>query len=156
MGFQVVEADWNDLGARLNAGTVHAAYLNPAAVAAFQLHLMMKNMLSTNIAPIMGGMLINQHTWRRIGALDPRYQQELLRVTRQMTAEFDSTMQRTVDDAVRTMSRAGLKVNEPSPTQEQLWYAEMEKAAPSIVGSVLDRDLYNRINAILARHRSGR
>ena len=155
MGFQMVEADWGDLGARINAGTVQAVYLNPPAVAAFQLHTTLRNMHSMNIAPVMGGIVINQVTWRRIGNLDPSYQQELLSVTRRLADEFDSTFSRTVDDAVRTMTRAGLRVNESSPAQEQIWYNEMERAAPSIVGSILDRDMYNRISAILARHRGG-
>jgi len=89
MGFQMVEADWTDLGTKLNAGAVSAAYMNPAATAAYQLHLMMRNMMSTNVAPVMGGIVMNQVTWRRIGELNPRYQQELLSATRRIAAEFD-------------------------------------------------------------------
>ncbi|MDR1804356.1 MAG: TRAP transporter substrate-binding protein DctP, partial [Treponema sp.] len=60
MGFQIIESDWTDVGNKLNAGTVSSAYQNPAAVAAFQLHTMLKNMMSTNIAPVLGGIVINQ------------------------------------------------------------------------------------------------
>jgi TRAP-type C4-dicarboxylate transport system substrate-binding protein len=156
MGFQIFEADWNDVGSRLNAGTVTAIYNNPAAVAAFQLHTMLRNMLSTNIAPVVGGIVMNQVTWRRIGELNPRYQQELLAATRRIAEEFDATLQRTVTDAVQTMSRAGLRVNRPTPAQEQLWYNELEQALPGLLGSVYDRDLFNRINNVLIRHRAGR
>ena len=156
MGYQVVDSDWVDVGQRLATGQVQAIYNNPAAVAAFQLNAYMRNMLSLNLAPVMGGIIINQQTWRRIGALDPGYQQSLVRATRQITAELDSSMQRTVNDAINAMGREGLAVNSPSPSQEQLWYNEVERALPGLLGTIYDRTLYQRINTILARFRSTR
>ena len=154
MGFQIIESDWTDVGNKLNAGTVSAAYQNPAAVAAYQLHTMLKNMMSTNIAPVLGGIVINQLTWKKIGDLNPRFQQELLRTTRSIATEFDGSIQKTVSDAVQTMTRAGLKVNTPSASQEQLWYNEFDRAMPSLLGTTYDRDLYNRISTIVTRVRS--
>jgi TRAP-type C4-dicarboxylate transport system substrate-binding protein len=156
MGFQIVEAEWTDLGTKLNAGTVMASYLNPAAVAAYQLHTMMKNMLTTNIAPVMGGIVINQVTWRKIGELNPKYQQDLLTSTRRIADRFDASLQKTVNDAITTMKRGGLKENKPTAAQEQLWYQEIEKAIPSLLGTVFDRDLYNKISAVVTRVRGGR
>ena len=156
MGFNIIESDWSDVGNKLNAGTVMACYQNPAAIAAYQLHLILKNMLATNIAPVLGGIVVNQVTWRRIGELNPRYQTELLNATRRIADEFDTALQKTVEDAVRTMERAGLKVNRPSAAQEQQWYSEMERVVPTMVGSVFDRELYNKTNEILARYRGGR
>jgi len=153
MGFQMVEADWNDLGMKLNAGTISAAYLNPAATAAYQLHTIMKNMMSTPIAPVMGGIVINQATWRRIGELNPRYQQDLLNATRIIAAEFDKSLQRTVNDAVQTMRRAGLNVNQPTSDQEQLWFDEVQRVIPSLKGTVFDTALYDRIETIVTRFR---
>jgi TRAP-type C4-dicarboxylate transport system substrate-binding protein len=154
MNFQIIESDWTDVGNKLNAGTVNAAYQNPAAVAAYQLHTMLKNMMSTNIAPVLGGIVINQLTWRKIGDLNPRYQTELLRITRSIATEFDASIQKTVSDAVQTMTRAGLKVNTPTPPQEQLWYNEFERVMPSLLGNTYDRDLYNRISTIVTRVRN--
>ena len=153
MGFQIFESDWSDVGTRLNAGVVSACYQNPAAVAAFQLHTILKNMLSVNIAPVLGGIVMNQVTWRKIGELNPRYQAELLSTTRRIAEEFDTSLQRTVNDAIQTMSRAGLRVNQPTAAQEQLWYTEMERVVPSLLGTAYDRELYNRTNEILARYR---
>jgi TRAP-type C4-dicarboxylate transport system substrate-binding protein len=156
MGFQIFEADWSDVGSRLNAGTVTAIYNNPTAVAALQLHrTSLRHMMSTNIAPVVGGIVLNDVTWRRIGELNPRYQQELLNATRRIAAEFDATLRRTESDAIQTMTRAGLRVNNPTPAQEQLWFNEIEQALPALIGNPYDRDLYQRITNILARHRSG-
>jgi len=157
MGFQIFETDWTDVGTRLNAGTITAIYNQPAAVAAFQLHRMAGNMLQINVAPVVGGVVMNQITWRRIGELNPRFQQELLTATRRIAAEFDASLQPTVNDAIQVMSRAGLRINQPTPAQEQLWFNEIERAMPSIMGmdNVFDRALYDRITDILARHRAG-
>ena len=156
MGFRVVETDWTDVGPRINSGIIQSLYQNPAAIAAFQLHRELPHMLSTNIAPILGGIVINQVTWRRIGELNPRFQTELLASTRRMAAEFDGTMQRTVDSAIQTMTRAGLRVNRPTAAQHQLWYDDIQRVTPTLLGTTFDRDLYQRIEAILASHRSGR
>ena len=54
------------------------------------------------------------------------------------------------------MSRDGLTVNRPNPAQEAIWNEELSKAIPSLLGTTFDRDLYNRINGVLEKARSGR
>ena len=156
MGYQVVETDWIDVGTKLATGTIQAIYQNPAGVAAFQLHSYLKNMLSVNIAPVLGGMVMNQVTWRKIGSLDPRYQTELLRATRRITEDFDATMNKTVNDAINSMTKDGLKVNRPTQAQEQLWFSDVEKVIPSLLGTTYDRELYQKITDVLTKHRGGR
>jgi TRAP-type C4-dicarboxylate transport system substrate-binding protein len=156
MGFQLIETEITDVGTKLAAGAVMATYQSPAAVAAYQLHTYLKNMLAVNIAPIMGGIVTNQVTWKKIGDLNPRYQQEILRVTRRIAADFDASMQKTINDAVSSMIRDGLKVNRPSAAQEQLWYADVERVIPVLLGTTYDRDLYQKINDVLVKYRSGR
>jgi len=157
MGFQIFETDWTDVGTRLNAGTITAIYNQPAAVAAFQLHRMAGNMLQINIAPVVGGVVMNQITWRRIGELNPRFQSELLTATRRIAEEFDASLPPTVNDAVQVMSRSGLRVNQPTTAQEQLWFNELDRALPSLMGvdALFDQELHNRITSILTRYRAG-
>jgi len=155
MGFQLVDSDWTDVGPKLASGAVAAIYQSPAGVAAYQLQTILKNMMSTNIAPILGGIVINQVTWKRIGDLNPQFQTDLLRSTRRIAADFDATMQKTTSDAINSMTRDGLKINKPSPAQEQLWYNEIEKVIPSLLGTTYDRDLYQKINDILVKYRGG-
>jgi TRAP-type C4-dicarboxylate transport system substrate-binding protein len=156
MGFQIIESDWTEVGNKLNAGTVQAVYQNPAAVAAYQLQSILKNMLSVNIAPILGGIVLNQVTWKKIGDLNPRYQQELIDVTRRIANEFDNSLTKTINDAVTTMKRSGLKENQATAAQEQMWISEVERATSSLIGSTFDRDIYQRVSAILTRVRARR
>jgi TRAP-type C4-dicarboxylate transport system substrate-binding protein len=156
MGYQVVETDWIDVGPKLASGAVLAIYQNPAGVAAYQLHSYLKNMLSINLAPVLGGIVINQVTWKKIAELNPRFQTELLRATRSIAEEFDQSMQKTMTGAVNTMAKEGLKVNKPTPAQEQLWYSDVEKVIPALLSSTYDRDLYQKISSALVKYRGGR
>jgi len=156
MGFPVVETDWNDVGPKLATGAVMACYQNPAGVAAYQLHMYLKNMLSINIAPVLGGIVINQVTWKKIGALNPQYQQDLLNSTRRIAGELDDSMQKTVSSAVSSMVKDGLKINQPSPAQEQQWYSDVERVIPTLLGTTYNRDLYQKINQVLTKFRGTR
>lgn len=156
MGFQIVDADWIDVGQKLATGAVMAVYQSPAGIAAYGIHTTLNNMLTVNLAPILGGIVMNQVTWKKIGELNPRYQTELLRSTRRIAEEFDGTMQKTINDAVTTMSREGLKVNRPTPAQEQLWFDEINRVSPSLMGSTYDRALYQKITDVLIKYRAGR
>jgi TRAP-type C4-dicarboxylate transport system substrate-binding protein len=156
MGFQVVEAGLNDMGQKVATNSIQSVYMAPAGMAAYSLHKELPYMLSTNIAPVLGGIVINQVTWKAIGNLNPRYQQELLRATRQISEKFDRTMQADNNNTLNTMTRAGLKINRPTPAQEQLWYNEVDKVISSLLGSTFDRNLYRKITDILTKYRGGR
>ncbi|MDR2483306.1 MAG: TRAP transporter substrate-binding protein DctP [Treponema sp.] len=153
MGFQVVEAEMTDIGPKLLSGAIGAIYQNPAAVAAFQLHQTLKNMMDMPIAPALGGIAVNRVTWNRIA---PARQQELIRITRRVAANFDSTMSQTVANAITAMSRSGLKVNHITEANQNLWRTEVQKAVPSLLGTVFDRDVYQKIGEVLDRRRNGR
>jgi len=152
MGYNMVEMDFIDLGPKLANNVVNAIYLTPAAIAPLGLHKSLKNMLDIPIAPFLGGIVINRVTWNKIG---PDRQKELVRVTKMMAAEFDASMPKTISNAVLMMQKDGLKINKPTPAQEESWRTEMLKTVPPLIGTTFDRDLYRRINGILDKARSG-
>jgi TRAP-type C4-dicarboxylate transport system substrate-binding protein len=152
MGFQLVDTDIVDVAPKLASGAVNAVYQSPAAVAAYRLHSHLRNMLSINIAPFLGGIVINKVTWERI---NPQYRDQLLRYSRRMAAELDASMQRTSDSALAMMTREGLRVHTPSPAQEQLWTNEVERVMPSLLGRTFDQNIFQKIDAVLRRYRSG-
>ena len=57
---------------------------------------------------------------------------------------------------IKTLGNYGLKVNQLSPQQEQLWYDEIGRAMPGLVGTVFDRKVYERVETILKNYRNGR
>jgi len=156
MGFQVVETALTDMGNKVASGAVQAVYITPSGAAPFQLHTQLKNMLSINIAPIMGGIVINQVTWRRIAAMNPQFQQNIVRITRQVSQELDASMPKLTSDAVNSMSRTGLSVNKPNQAQEQLWYDDLDRSLNNLLGNAYDQNLYQKIQTIVRRERGNR
>jgi TRAP-type C4-dicarboxylate transport system substrate-binding protein len=151
-GYNLVEVDYIDLGPKLANNIVNSVYLTPAAIAPLGLHKSLKNMLDLPIAPFVGGIVMNRVTWNKLG---PDRQRELVKVTQRMAAEFDASMPKTISNAVVMMQRDGLKVNKPSPAQEEIWRTEILKAIPPLIGTTFDRDLYQRIDRILEKARGG-
>ena len=152
MGFQIVESDLVNIGTRLASNMINAIYILPAAVAPMQLHRHLNNMLNIPIAPIMGAIVMNRVTWNTLSA---DHQRQIVRTAQRVAVEFDNSMPRTETEAITSMSRYGLTVNRLTQVQDDLWRREMDKTMPSLVGSIFDRDIYQRMNVILERARSG-
>ncbi|MCL2044646.1 MAG: TRAP transporter substrate-binding protein DctP [Treponema sp.] len=153
MRFNLVEADNLELGQRLASDMINAIYQIPLAVAPLRLHRSVPHMLDLPIAPVLGGIVINRVTWDKIS---PEHQRAITNVTQRIVAEFDATLPRANANALAMMRRDGLTVNQLNGTQEAQWRTLVETAMPSLLGAMYDRDIYNRINVILARIRSGR
>jgi len=153
MGFQLVEADIINIGTRLASNMINAIYMIPAAIAPMQMHRSLNHMLDLPIAPIMGALVINRVTWNK---LSPAHQKEILNITRKTALDFDVSMARTETNAISSMGRDGLHVNKPSNEQRNIWQSDLDKSLPSLIGPIFDRELYNKIDEILVKTRSGR
>jgi TRAP-type C4-dicarboxylate transport system substrate-binding protein len=153
MGFQMVPVNINDVLVSLNSGMLDAVYQSPIAVAGSQLFGVAKNMSTVNLAPFMGGILMNQNAWQRI---PDKYKPQLMAICKRIEAEIDSSIAKLEADAVSTMSRYGLIINQNSPQQMQEWYDEMVLHESELVGPIFSKDVYQKINAILADYRKRR
>jgi TRAP-type C4-dicarboxylate transport system substrate-binding protein len=153
MGYQLVPVAMNQVLIYLNGGMIDAVYQSPVNVGGLQIFGVAKNMASINIAPFMGGIVMNQTAWRSI---PDRYKPELLRITKRLEAELDAAIQQLEADAIATMKNYGLIINEISPAQEQIWYDDVARVLPSLLGTAFNREIYERIETLLKAHRSGR
>ena len=152
MGFHLVETEMVDIGTRLANNTIDAIYQSPAAVAPLRIHRTLGNMLDIPIAPFVGAIVINRVTWNQFS---PEQQQELMRITRRIAAEFDATMPKTIENALTMMQKDGLTINRATSEQQAQWRAELQKVLPPLLGTTFDRDLYQKIVEILERSRGG-
>jgi TRAP-type C4-dicarboxylate transport system substrate-binding protein len=153
MGFQLVETDWVNIGQRLASNVVNSIYVVPTIIAPMQLHRSLNHMLEMPLAPVMGAIVMNRVTWNK---LSPAHQQEIIRVSQRMGADFDASVTRAEAAAIQAMNRDGLNLNRPTQAQQEMWHTEIQNALPSLVGTLFDRELHNRINDLLTRFRSGR
>jgi TRAP-type C4-dicarboxylate transport system substrate-binding protein len=151
IGYQTVPVEANRTLIALNGGTIEAIYQSPIAAGGFQYFGVAKNMASIYIAPFMGGIVINKRTWDRI---PPQHRTRLIEITKRIEREIEASLRQLENDAITTMQRHGLTINQISPQQEELWYRDMEQAIPSLIGTTFDRSTYTRIEAILREYRN--
>ena len=152
MGFQMIPVARNDILIALNGGMVDAVYESPLAVGSFQIFGLAKYMASINIAPFMGGIIVNQRAWRSI---PDKYKPQLIEASKKIEKELDGAIDNLENEMIKVMANYGLVVNKLTPAQEQMWYDEIGSVLPKLVGTAFDRDTYNRIEAILRKYRSG-
>ncbi|MDR2797459.1 MAG: TRAP transporter substrate-binding protein DctP [Treponema sp.] len=153
MGYQMVPVMTSDLLVSLNSGMIDAVYQSPLLVGGMQLFGITKNMASINIAPFMGGIVLNQQAWRRV---PEAYKPELIEVSRRIAEDISDSITQLETSMIKTMTSYGLKVNQISPEQEQAWYADVEKAMPALLDTTFNRELYQKIHDILQQYRNGR
>jgi len=153
LGYNLVEVDLVSTGTKLASGAINSVYLIPEAIAPMQLHKSLSHMLNVPIAPIMGAIVMNRVTWNKIS---PANQQAIINATRKIAAEFDAAVVKTEANAISAMGKDGLSIDIPDQAQQDIWSTEVKNNMPSLLGSIFDRDLFNRVNNILERARSGR
>jgi len=156
MGYQVVPVALPDCLVSLRSGMIDATYQSPVYAAGNQLFGVAGNMTNVNIAPFMGGIFLNNTAWRRI---PDKYKPQLLEVCKKLEREIESSISGLETEAISTMSKYGLKINDPSPQQLQAWYDDTAKYENNLVGGsnpVFNKEYYLLVKDILAEYRKGR
>ena len=153
MGFQMVPINLNDVLVSLNGGMIDAIYQSPIYVAGSQAFGVAKNMSTVNLAPFMGGILMNQTAWRRI---PEKHRDKLLAICKRIEDEIDTSIAKLEGEAVSTMTKYGLVINDVNPQQLQEWYNDINRHENELAGPVFNKDLYNRIRAIVTDYRKGK
>jgi TRAP-type C4-dicarboxylate transport system substrate-binding protein len=152
-GYQMVSQGYNDMLMGLNSGAIDALFLSPVYAGALQLFGIAKNMTMLNIAPILGGFVLNQRGWR---AVPDEYKPRLIEITRRIEQSVGTSIRTLEDDAIKTMVNYGLVIHNINASQERLWYEDMEKAHNSLLDGTIDKNLYDRVDALLRRRRAER
>ncbi|QQO08560.1 TRAP transporter substrate-binding protein DctP [Breznakiella homolactica] len=153
LGYNMIPINMNELLMALNSGMVDAIYQSPMMVAGLQIFTIAKNMASINIAPVVGSVVLNRNAWRSI---PDKYKPRLMEINRQLERDFGSSIAKLEDDAVATMKSYGLVVNTINPDQLKLWYDDIDRTLPSLVGTTFDRETFGKVDAILKAYRAGR
>jgi TRAP-type C4-dicarboxylate transport system substrate-binding protein len=153
IGYPVVPVNSNETIVALNSGRIDAVYQSPILVAGMQLLGITKYMTSINIAPVMGGIVLNRVAWR---AVPDRYKPQIIESAKKIEREMDGEIQRLEREAISTMTRYGLTIQQLTPQQNQAWYDDVERSYPAMLGTTLDRNIFGRIDTILKAYRSKR
>jgi TRAP-type C4-dicarboxylate transport system substrate-binding protein len=151
MGYNMVPVAMNQILVSLSGGQIDAVYQPPATAGGLQIFGLAKNMASIQVAPFMGSIVMNQKGWRSI---PEKYRAKLLESVRRIEANLDRRVLELEDSVISTMEEYGLVINAISGEQEKLWYADFQRSIPSLVGTIFDREMYNRISAMLEKSRA--
>jgi TRAP-type C4-dicarboxylate transport system substrate-binding protein len=154
MGFQLVGTPLTDIPTFFNSGRIDAIYQSPIAVQASSLYKMANHLLSLNLAPFMGGILMSRQSWESI---PERYREPLREIVRRAGKEFEASFYRREAEAVAFMRKNGLIYNEIGPREEQLWLDDISSRVPALVDrNVFDKAMYLKARDILERYRGSR
>jgi len=156
MGYNVVAADLTEIVMSLQSGRIDVTYISPVFAAGTQLFGVAKNMSSINVAPFMGGILMNEITWRRI---PDRFKPALLEACKKVEKEIETSIANLDAEALSTMQRHGLIVHNLTSTQNQIWYDDTNKYEDKLIGGarpIFNREYYFRIKNILTEIRKGK
>jgi len=160
LNYSVVPSELNDQLPALQSNRIQAVYNSPIFVAGNQLFGIASNMSSINVAPFMGGILVNTRAWRTIESrLSPAVITQLKQICKELEAEIASSISVLENDAVNTMLRHGLKVVDLTPAQTQVWYDDTARYESRLIGGsspIFNREYYIKIRDILVQYRAAR
>jgi TRAP-type C4-dicarboxylate transport system substrate-binding protein len=153
LGYQMVPVNLSEQLFALQSGRIDVVYNSPIFVAGSQLFGVAGNMPNINVAPFMGGILMNEITWRRI---PDRFKPALLEIGRSVEREIEASIINLEDEAITTMVRHGLRINELTPAQMQVWYDDTARFESRLIdgpNATFNRDFYIRVRDILTEFR---
>jgi TRAP-type C4-dicarboxylate transport system substrate-binding protein len=151
MGFQLVGANMSEIPQFLASRRIDAVYQSPIAVQATQLYKVADQMSSINLAPFMGGILMNKKGWESI---PQRHQAKLQEIVRKAGIEIETSFQKRETESIEAMKKDGVHYNQSTPDQVNMWYQDMHDRLPDMVNKgIFNRDMYERINSILENYR---
>ncbi|MBI9104474.1 MAG: TRAP transporter substrate-binding protein DctP [Spirochaetales bacterium] len=155
IGFNVIPLDLNDLLMGLQSGMIDSFYTSPLAAASYQLFAVAPYMLNYRIAPLIGGIMISERTWKRIPA---RYHEELQASVERMTSSLHRETVALEERAFTVMEANGLQRVDITAAQTELWNSVLGEDFSSFVGEgkVISSDIFARYQDVVEGYRNNR
>jgi TRAP-type C4-dicarboxylate transport system substrate-binding protein len=148
-GFHPVALAQTDIAVSLQNGAVTAMPAPPYAALVFQWFQQTPHMLDLEVAPLLGGLVINSRTWERVPAdIRPK----LVDAARAMEGRLLSKIPVQDREAVKEMQARVLKVVPATPTFRK----ESEALVDSMRGAWVPDDVYDLALKARAAYRQAR
>ena len=151
-GFNPVPLAVTDLLPSLQTGLVDAFAAPPAAALAFQWFALAPCMTDLRWQPLLGITIINSRKWQEI---PEELRPALEKAADEIGVEMQEKTRKLEIDAVAVMKEHGLKiVPVPNSAVEEWQKLVNEKGYPAFVGPRFSKEMFERIQGILAEYRS--
>jgi TRAP-type C4-dicarboxylate transport system substrate-binding protein len=150
-GFQPVPLETADIVPMLDSGLINCVPMPSFVALGAQVYDRAPHMLQLNWSPLVGAVVIRKAVWDRI----PADAQKVLREAAEEAGRVTRTQGRSESEkAIAAMKEKGLKVQTVDAALEARWRTEAEKFYPSIRGSYVPADIFDRVQAILKEYRA--
>jgi len=150
LGYRVIPINPNNALTALQSGMVDAFTATPLLAAAMQWFALAPHMCDLNFAPLIGGLIINASTWKRIPAdLQPRLMSSLHRVEKQMRQE-------TIElegKAIEVMVKNGLQIHRLTPQAVRAWEDFVFGNFDLVAGKAFSMEVYEKTKAYVEEYR---
>lgn len=151
LGYNAIPLSTNDLMTSLQNGMVDAFYTPPLVAASFQWFGIAQHMCDLKLAPMIGGIVINQKTWDEIPAeMRPKMMKAAKKIIDDLYVETNALEKK----AIATMLKHGLKIHNAPPDAVAAWEKEVQHAYDVFVGKTFSRELLERLQGYTKEYRS--
>ncbi len=150
-GFRVVPLDTQNIMTGLQTGMIDAFYNPPVMAASYQWFALAPHMCSLKIAPLLGGLVIDSRAWNRV---PEELRGRLIEAARRIGDPLYDEIQQMEKRAVGVMLDNGLVVHELTDGEIRRWEDTFRKGWDTLVGDVIDRNLFNEMSTVLEEYRN--
>lgn len=145
MGYRPIPMPQPELLTSLNSGLVDAFYTSPLVAAGFQWFGLAPHMLDLKVAPFLGAIVISDSAWRRIPS---SMKDDLLVAAEEISEQIDDEVRELETEALETMRRFGLEIQEVTPEIEAEWERDVEQNRDAML-EVFDPAMTVRVGELL-------
>jgi len=153
MRYKIVSVDISETLANLLTNRSEALFTSPLVAGSYNWVGSARYMLDIKISPFFGGLIINNKTWDRI---DPDLQKKLKKSAQDLAmSELYSALDQMEADAIKTMieTKGGMILVKSTDAERTIWKQELESGLEATLGTAFDKDMYEKVKAILAEYR---
>jgi TRAP-type C4-dicarboxylate transport system substrate-binding protein len=149
-GYHIVPTDLKDLLMALQSGMVNAFYLPPLVAGSGQYFPLAPHMSVQRIAPLIGGMVLSEKTWKSI---PEKYREKMMAIALKMSGELYEKTVKLEKEAIEAMKKHGLKIVKFPDDSLEKWRTASAKGMDQLIGKAFSKEIYDRIIHLLEEYR---
>ncbi|NIM17205.1 MAG: C4-dicarboxylate ABC transporter substrate-binding protein [Candidatus Aminicenantes bacterium] len=149
-GYHIVPTDLKDLLMALQSGMVNAFLLPPLLAGSGQYFPLAPHMSELRIAPLIGGMVLSEKTWKRI---PEKYREKMMQIALKISGELYEKTVKLEKEAIEAMKKHGLKIVKFPDDSLEKWRAASAKGMDQLIGKAFSKEIYDRIIHLLEEYR---
>ncbi len=150
-GFNTIPIELKDLMVSLQSGMVNAFFMPPLVAASGQYFALAPNMMSLNVAPVYGAVVINKNKWERV---PKAIRKELLLIAEKIAKELDEETKVLEVEAINTMKEHGLILNQLKQEDIKKWEKESDINVKFLKGKMFSDEIYQKIKKLIIEYRN--